>query len=208
MPSPWLLKVLNDADTRRSRVKKRRMDEEEEERKLILMFTVIVKELYHTVPRSPSQFRKRWDDQYPVNLAVNEDSLVKEYRLDPKAFDILLELLLPSLTVNEEMAARAMARTRSEPIKASSRLGAALIILSGGRYIEAMRTHGLARSTTYQNLRKVVHGINACPQLQISYDGSLDGLKIRAKQYESKSSHGLLKFCTGRFITPILFPCN
>ena len=81
------------------------------------------------VPRSPSLFRKRWDDHYLVNIAVNEDSFVKEHRLNPKAFDILLELLLPRSSVNDKMAEMARAKTGSEPIKTSSRLWAALIIL-------------------------------------------------------------------------------
>ena len=75
------------------------MEEDKEEFKQILVFTVMVKELYR-VPRSPSLFRKRWDDHYLGNLDVYEDSFVKEYRLNPKAFDILLELLLPRLSVN------------------------------------------------------------------------------------------------------------
>ena len=99
MYSPWLQKVLKDADLRRNRAKKRRMEEDKEEFKQILVFTVMVKELYR-VPRSPSLFRKRWDDHYLGNLDVYEDSFVKEYRLNPKAFDILLELLLPRLSVN------------------------------------------------------------------------------------------------------------
>ena len=127
------------------------MDEDEEEIKPTLILTVLVRELC-TVPRAPSLFRKRWDDQDLVNLTVNDDSFVIEYRRNPTAFDILLALLLPRLTVNEERAKLAMARTGSDPIKASSRLVAALIILSGGRYIEAMRTHGIARTTAYDIL--------------------------------------------------------
>ena len=103
MTSTWLLEVLKDADFQRKSRRKRGMDEDEEEIKPTLILTVLVRELC-TVPRAPSLFRKRWDDQDLVNLTVNDDSFVIEYRRNPTAFDILLALLLPRLTVNEERA--------------------------------------------------------------------------------------------------------
>ena len=40
-----------------------------------------------------------------------------------------------SLTVNNEMTARAMSNSKSDPISLASRLGATLIMLGGGRRI-------------------------------------------------------------------------
>jgi hypothetical protein len=55
-------------------------------------------------------------------------------------------MLEPGLTVDQDMANMA---TNSGPITSHSRLGAALIILAGGRRIEAMRTHGISSTFTY-----------------------------------------------------------
>jgi hypothetical protein len=78
---------------------------------------------------------------------------VAEYRLDPNTFDILLHLIGPSLEVNERQARNAMGKSGSAPISTASRIGAALIMLGGGRRIESMRTHGIAESTAYKNLK-------------------------------------------------------
>ena len=115
------------------------------------------------IPRTSSYFRKRWDSVYLRDLAEKENSFISEYRLSPKLFDTLHEMLFDSLTVNNEMAARAMSNTKSDPISPSSRLGATLIMLGGGRRIEAMRTHGLSQPFAYQNFKRVVKAINRHP---------------------------------------------
>jgi hypothetical protein len=102
---------------------------------------------------------------------------VAEYRVDPKGFDILHQLLSQMLSVNDEMASRSMSSSRSNPITSSSRLGAALIMLGGGRRIEAMRTHGISQAFAYKNLHDVVTAINTHPALEIICDNSIYGLK-------------------------------
>ena len=95
-----------------------------------------------------------------------------EYRLDSRCFDILHTLFEPMLQVNQNMAKLAMSRTKSETVSTGSRLGAALIMLGGGRRIEAMRTHGLARSTVYENFKLVIRAINKHPALAINCSNS------------------------------------
>jgi hypothetical protein len=149
------------------------------------------------IHRSSALFRKRWDSEYLLNLAVSEGSFVSEYRLSPRCFDELIRYLEPSLRVNEEMAALAMSRCRSERINTSSRVASALILLAGGRVIEAMRTHGLSQSTCYANFKRVVRAINSCAELEIKYENSLYALQSRAEDFQMKSTHGLFEFMTG-----------
>ena len=149
------------------------------------------------VIRQPSLFRKRWDSSYLLELANREKSFVAEYRLDNRSFDILHTLLDPLLEVNQNMAKVSMSRTNSQTISTASRLGAALIMFGGGRRIEAMRTHGMARSTVYENFRTVVRAINKHPALAIKCDNSLTALQGRARGFEMRSDHGLFKYCTG-----------
>ena len=57
-----------------------------------------------------------------------------------------------------------MAQCGSPILSTESRLGIALILLSGGRPIEAMRTHGIAQSTAYENFERIIDAINASMQ--------------------------------------------
>ena len=68
-----------------------------------------------------------------------------------------------------------------------SRIGAALIMLGGGRRTEAMRTHGLSKTFVYDNFHKVVDAINSCPQLEIKSDNSMEGLRQAANKFKERS---------------------
>jgi hypothetical protein len=147
--------------------------------------------------RAPPIFRKRWDNEYLVKLATQEESFVAEYRLDPRSFQTLCDLLDPYVQVDQEMAGRAMSSSKSKPISVESRIASTLILLGGGRVVEAMRTHGLAKSTVQSIFRTVVRAINSCDDLQIKCDNSLSALRARADGYQSRSNHDLFKYCTG-----------
>ena len=169
--------------------KRKRMQDLLEEDEFLYNF-IVAYPLY----RYPSLFRKRWDCQYLLELANKENSFIAEYRLNNKCFDILHNLLQPMLEVDQRMASISMARTKSQPISTASRLGAALIMLGGGRRIEAMRTHGMARTTVYNNFRTVIRAINSHPSLTIKCDNSLTALVGRAKGFEMRSEHSLISY--------------
>lgn len=165
--------------------------------KIMALASCVAMVLESAVPRNPSIHRRRWDSEYLWNLAVNEGSFVAEYRLRPQHYCELETLLEPFLCKNQEMACRAMNSSQSKPISVASRLGAALIMLSGGRQIEAMRTHGLAKATVYANLHDVVTAINKCDALKVECDNSLDALLKRAAGFQLRSTFALFKYMTG-----------
>jgi hypothetical protein len=142
-------------------------------------------------------FRIRWNSEYLINLAIKENSFCAEYRLDPKRFKIIHELIAPMISVNQSMAQVSMSKSGSAPISSDSRLGAALIMLAGGRRIEAMRTHGLSKTMAYDNLHAVVKAINSHAALAIVPNNSTSELKKRSSDFQMRSSHGLFKYCTG-----------
>ncbi len=150
--------------------------------------------LQSTKLRSTPLYRKRWDANFFVPLASLENSFVSEYRMDYRSFDLLVGLLSENslLNMNEEFARRAVP---SAPISVASRVGSALILLGGGRITEAMRTHGIAMSTAYDNLARVVRAINLHPALAISCDNSTEALALRALSFRQKSSDDVIKFC-------------
>ena len=79
-----------------------------------------------------------------------------EYRLSPQLFDVLANMCEPYLAVNTRMAGVSNSKTCSEQISVNSRVGTGLIMAAGGRYIEAMRTHGtLARKRKYAGTSRV-----------------------------------------------------
>lgn len=96
----------------------------------------------------------------------------------------------------------------SSTITLSSRIGAALIMLRGkgsdgmggqgrGRWLKAMRTHGMAKPTVYANFHRVIHAINTHPALEILCDNSPTELKKRSDEFKERSSFDLFQYCTG-----------
>lgn len=147
--------------------------------------------------RSPSLYRQRWQSDYLTNLAIREDTFVSEYRLTPQAFDRLLHTLEPYLQVDNHMSQLAMSRTGSAFISKASRVAVTLIILAGGRVIEAMRTHGIAKTSAHVIFYDVINAINSAGDLAIICDNSPNALAFRAEGFKARSTMGLFNFATG-----------
>lgn len=160
---------------------------------ILAAFVVVVED----VRRDVKLWRRRWDSSYLVDLAIREGSFVSEYRVDPSGFDILTRLLQNSLMKDQVQAKRSLSGTASTPITVDSRIGAALIMLAGGRQIEVMRTHGLPQATVYSNLHEVVAAINAHPALAIHCLNDSDSLASRAKSFKALGTQKLFHYCTG-----------
>lgn len=139
-----------------------------------------------TVPRGPSLFRRRWDMDYFVTLAGDENSFIREYRMDVSAFFQLHAMLKDHLCINTDMARLRQKGTNSDFISTESRLGAALIILSGGRRIESMRTHGLSATFVNDNLHRVVDAIIACPDLEIKPRTDIASLEKTSRRFAER----------------------
>ena len=88
-----------------------------------MIFTSFLLQSHH---RSSPLFRKRWDSDYLLGLARNEGSFIAEYRVDPRGFGILHELLHASISRDAKYSAMAMSKNGSSEITSASRLGAAL----------------------------------------------------------------------------------
>ena len=147
--------------------------------------------------RSSPLFRKRWDSDYLLGLARNEGSFIAEYRVDPRGFGILHEILYESISRDAKYSSMAMSKSGSSEITSASRLGATLIMLGGGRRVESMRTHGLSMSTTYDNFHRVIRAVNSHPALEIRCDNSESGLQSRSQGFMERSSYDIFQYCTG-----------
>lgn len=190
--------VMEKKEERRQQQKKKKKNRAFLDYMQLLMLKVVsCNTNQNQLTRAPSFYRIRWQEGHFRDLAVNENSFLAEYRMPPSAFDFLHHLLEPILNVNQDMAYRSTASSGSDCISTASRLGAALILLGGGRVIEAMRTHGLAKATAYENFRNVVRRINSCESLKITCDNSIESLKERALGFERKSASKLFKYATG-----------
>ena len=147
--------------------------------------------------RDQALFRRRWNSSYLIDLAKRESSFVSEYRVDPGGFDVLVTLIEEILPMNWKMAHVKSHESGSKPVTTASKVGAALIMLGGGRHMEAMRTHGLSKSYSYDVFRLVVRAINKHPALAINTDNSLEYCKSKASRIQERSSYGIFKYCTG-----------
>ena len=145
--------------------------------------------------KSSSLFRKRWDDEYLVALAQREQLFHREYRMDPSSFTALVDMLSDTLTVNDTMASLSCTWSGSGSINFASWVGAALIMLGGGRYVEAVRTHGISKPQSYTNLHRVIMAINSCPALDIKYNTDAANLRSIAEGFEELSTHKLFSYC-------------
>lgn len=63
--------------------------------------------------------------------------------------------------------------------------------------MESMRTHGLARTTVYENFFRVIRAINECPQLDIHCPTDERSLEIRASEFEKLSTNHIFQWCNG-----------
>jgi predicted GNAT family acetyltransferase len=169
-------------------------DDEEEELELVLF---LVETSNNTkLNRSSSVFhRQRWESEYLVNLAIQEGTFVSDYRMGPREFDIIHTLIGDRLKGNEQMAPVAAARSEFVPITAASKIGTALILLAGGRRLEAMRTHGIAQATVYSTLHSFCAAINEYPVFDLDYRSDLFTLKRRAKEFYAKSFVSFFNYC-------------
>ena len=92
---------------------------------------------------------------------------------------------------------RSVSRSGSAQITSASRLGAALIMLGGGRRLGAMRTHGMSMPTVYDKFHRVIEAINTDPTLEIICDNRPPELQRHSAHFMERSSHELFKYCTG-----------
>jgi hypothetical protein len=147
--------------------------------------------------RGRQLYRRRWDSDYLVTLALNEGSFKNEYHVTPEMFDLLITVLSPALERNHEMQRRALSVSGSLPISSASKIGAMLIYLAGGRAMEAMRTHGMAKATFWQCFYEVVYAVNATSAFEIICDNSEMELEQRAEEFRVKCfNQDLFPFCT------------
>ena len=70
-------------------------------------------------------------------------------------------------------------------------------MLSGGRKVEAMRTHGLSKSFVYDNLLTVCKAINNCPVFDLDYSINNWNLIQRAEEFYTKSTCVIFQYCCG-----------
>lgn len=128
---------------------------------------------------------------------MTEGSFVKEYRITPQMFNILVNVLEPLLKIDESMAALATKKSGSGEITMESRVGQCLILLGGGRIMEVMRTHGVSAQHAYWNFHRVVDAINQCSMLDLFFEISREHLARLAEGFRRRSFNGLFQFCVG-----------
>ena len=80
-----------------------------------------------------------------------------------------------------EMSRRAAGKSNSGFISSASRIGSALILLSGGRYLEGMRTHGVSKSFIYESVLVVCKEMIHCNAFSFDYSIGESTIKTRAQ---------------------------
>lgn len=163
----------------------------------MLMHHAMVTNIINCAVRDRDSFRKRWDSPYLVDLAQKENSFVSEYRMTAERFNLLHEMLEPILQKDEKMQKVRSCASGSAPISTASRFGIGMIKLGGGRLSEAMRTHGVAKSTGHDIFHQFVRAVNECPGLEVKHcdPKNIHHLRALAAGFKKRSEHDLFEYC-------------
>ncbi|CAM9356776.1 unnamed protein product [Phaeothamnion confervicola] len=102
----------------------------------------------------PARRRLAW--QYIRDVAVHERQFKTDYRLSPVHFDHLLQILRPSLELNAKIG-----DLRGSFVKPENQLMITLRYLAGGRYQDIKNHHGIAKTTFYDIIWRVIDAINS-----------------------------------------------
>ena len=140
--------------------------------------------------------------------SMGERMFRRAFRMTFDAFwrlhSILLPHLLTAISINRNYVRKggreggnySLPPTPNGPISPSIRLGAALRYFAGGSPYDIVLAFGISYSEMMTSVWIVVDAINKCPQLKISYPGTLEEQRKIAAGFEAASEPGI-RNCAG-----------
>lgn len=177
--------------------------ETEEEQQLLMessdedeeIMAVIYSELILS-SRDQRVFRTRllWRDH--VDMLERENQFERTYRMSSISFSKLVDLVRPSVEVNEDMSIVSSGGV-SLPIIVELFLHCFLRYISGGSYIDIRLVAQISKSSFYRCLHSCILAICNCSELDFAFDTEPAALQHRSKMFQSLSSHSIIRGCVG-----------
>ena len=136
--------------------------------------------------------RIRW--QQHVQLLLHENQFHVMYRMSLRSFNKLLELLSPTLQLNERFGML----SSGEPITCENMLHCTLRFLAGGSYHDIRQSASISKASFYRIIWHTITTINNCASLAIKLPRAIDELTAVADGFKSKSTgEGAMTGCVG-----------
>ena len=139
--------------------------------------------------------RQRLNWKKHVKMLRRERQFKEMYRMRHTSFNKLLDLLRPSLIVNDKQA-RCASKGHS-PIIPELILHCTLRYLAGGSVHDIRVTAGLSRASFYRVVTRCIDAINDCRALDFSFPRTEVELRNAAAKFEQLSSDEVMKGCVG-----------
>ena len=128
-----------------------------------------------------------------VQSLLHENLFHVKYRMSHIAFDKLLELLRPALTLKEKYAVL----SGLEPISCEIMLHCALRYLSGGSYHDIRATCYISKLSFFRLLWHTIDAINACDALELWLPSTREELDAKRQGFKNISYSGVMDGCVG-----------
>jgi hypothetical protein len=132
-----------------------------------------------------------WDDH--AKKLLREGEFRNMYRMSYNSFCKLVELLRPSLTVNEVQARRRS--SGEDPIYTEIILHCLIRYMAGGASQDIRVTAGMTKRYFYSCVHRGIDAVNNCATLNLIFPTSEEKLKETAVLFQRKSSFGELNGC-------------
>jgi hypothetical protein len=141
-------------------------------------------------PNNPPIFQQRLCWSRFVEEKGSLRNFHRHLRMSLQSFQKLLSYILPGLIDEEGRAAG-----RGGPILPEIRLYATLRFLAGGSYLDVHYFCGISQSNFYTSVWRVIHLINKCPHLHISFPQTASECTAAAEGFRSISSGDAIVNC-------------
>ncbi|OWZ01040.1 hypothetical protein PHMEG_00027649, partial [Phytophthora megakarya] len=153
--------------------------------------------------------RQRISWRLHATTLLNESAFKKYYRMSLTTFEELLCIVGPYLVVDYYQSLR-----RSyivSPLTPAGMLQCALSWLAGGSYHHVRVITGVSTATFYRVVYRVMFAINDSGRLAPQFPINLEEMKQVAKEFQSRSNHGVIEDCIGvidGWLCPIRVPVD
>ena len=152
--------------------------------------------LYGIDSRADRVFRTRlaWDEH--VRMLLLENQFERTYRMSHEAFQNLVELLRPDISVDEAMSYVSSSGS-TQPIIPELVLHCLLRYLSGGTYIDVRLLAQMSVASFYRILHLAIKSVCQCTALAIRFELDEESINRRMALFANLSSHQVMRGCTG-----------
>jgi hypothetical protein len=176
----------------------------------LLSLVVVIAALEHEfaqASRSEMLVRARISWQLHADSLLHESQFKQYYRMSYSAFEALLRMVGPSLTIDQHQSMRRSSGV--PPVSPAGMLQCCLSWLAGGSYHHIRVITGTSKAGFNRIVAQVMGAINTCADLNMVFPASPNLMKLASQGFKSVSENGIIEGCIGvidGWLCPIRVP--